>query len=175
MYLKRLCFKNHFPVLFYSVFTSFCSLSWQAHLENCEGLLTACPNNCGIKIASDKVMPLNQFRFLTLVSFSALDIKISNTDSTVNDIVSVKSYVNRLFDPAWKPWGSRSVRFSSLQRLWCPFLWARSKKAERGWVPAGLLFPWSFSILSFASLLLSNVTLNHYLDLKELFKLRHLF
>ena len=144
-------------------------MSWQAHLENCEGLLTACPNNCGIKIASDKVMPLNQFRFLSLLSFSALDIKISNTDSTVNDIVSVKSYVNRLFDPAWKPWRSRSVRFSLLQRLWCPFLRARSEKAEQGWVRAGLLFPWSFSILSFASLLLSNVTLNHYLDLKELF------
>ena len=45
-------------------------------------------------------MPLNQFRFLSLLSFSALDIKISNTDSTVNDIISVKSYVNRLFDPA---------------------------------------------------------------------------
>ena len=45
-------------------------------------------------------MPLNQFRFLTLVSFSALDIKISNTDSTVNDIISVKFYVNRLFVPA---------------------------------------------------------------------------
>ncbi|CAH3032892.1 unnamed protein product [Porites evermanni] len=27
----------------------------EAHLENCEGLLTACPNNCGIRIASDKV------------------------------------------------------------------------------------------------------------------------
>ena len=54
-------------------------------------------------------------------------------------------------------------------------MWARSKKAERDWVRVGLLFPWSFSILSFASLLLSNVTLNHYLDLKELFKLRHLF
>ena len=120
-------------------------------------------------------MPLNQFRFLTLVSFSALDIKISNTDFTVNDIISVKFYVNRLFVPAWKPWGSRSIRFSSLQRLWWPFLWARSKKAERDWVRADLLFPWSFSILSFASLLLSNVTLNYYLDLKELFKLRHLF
>ena len=120
-------------------------------------------------------MPLNQFRFLSLLSFSALDIKISNTDSTVSDIVSVRSYVNRLFVPAWKPWGSRSIRFSLLQRLWWPFLWARSKKAERDWVRADLLFPWSFSILSFASLLLSNVTLNYYLDLKELFKLRHLF
>ncbi|KAM7427019.1 hypothetical protein ABFA07_021780 [Porites harrisoni] len=27
----------------------------EAHLENCEGLLTACPNNCGIKITTEKV------------------------------------------------------------------------------------------------------------------------
>ena len=53
--------KTQFLSLFYSFYIFFPFLSWQAHLENCEGLLTACPNNCGIKIAIEKVMLVKSF------------------------------------------------------------------------------------------------------------------
>ena len=58
--LERKC-QNSVSFAFLFSFISFCFLSWQAHLENCEGLLTACPNNCGIKITTEKVMLVKSF------------------------------------------------------------------------------------------------------------------
>ena len=85
------------------LFTSdFDFFSWQAHLENCEGLLTGCPNNCGIKILKEKV------RLVTMCSQTitrkCIGFAHDATKHFKNSFESVHAFQNELnFDERGKP------------------------------------------------------------------------